>query len=138
MKLFAKIAIGVAAVALTAGALAPVIAQDRGGFERGDRGERGEARMMRAHHRGGDGGDRAGRLMRFMETFDANADGSLTQEEIDSTRAERLAEFDADTDGVLTLEEFQALWLDAMRERMVDQFQSHDDDGDGQVTAEEF
>ena len=25
-----------------------------------------------------------------------------------------------------------------MRERMVDQFQAHDDDGDGMVTAEEF
>jgi hypothetical protein len=38
----------------------------------------------------------------------------------------------------LTLEEYQALWMAAMRERMVDRFQSHDDDGDGLVTIEEF
>ena len=53
-------------------------------------------------------------------------------------RQARLAEFDADGDGSLNLEEYQALWLDAMRERMVDRFQAHDDDGDGLVTAEEF
>jgi len=53
-------------------------------------------------------------------------------------RQARLAEFDSDGDGSLTLEEYQALWLDAMRERMVDQFQAHDDDGDGRVTVEEF
>ena len=29
-------------------------------------------------------------------------------------------------------------WLDAMRERMVDRFQEHDNDGDAKVTAEEF
>ena len=51
---------------------------------------------------------------------------------------DRLAEFDADNDGSLTLEEYQALWLDAMRERMVDRFQAHDDDGDAIVTVEEF
>jgi Ca2+-binding EF-hand superfamily protein len=28
--------------------------------------------------------------------------------------------------------------MDAMRERMVDRFQAHDDDGDAMVTAEEF
>ena len=28
--------------------------------------------------------------------------------------------------------------MDAMRERMVDRFQAHDDDGDGLVTVEEF
>ena len=43
-----------------------------------------------------------------------------------------------DSDGSLSLEEYQALWLDAMRERMVDRFQAHDDDGDGIVTVEEF
>ena len=43
-----------------------------------------------------------------------------------------------DSDGSLTLEEYQALWLDAMRERMVDRFQAHDDDGDAIVTVEEF
>jgi Ca2+-binding EF-hand superfamily protein len=85
------------------------------------------------HHGGGHGGG-----MRFFEQFDANQDGRITQAEIDEVRRSRLTEFDQNGDGSLTLEEYQALWLDAMRERMVDQFQAHDDDGDGMVTAEEF
>jgi len=102
---------------------------DRPHAEKSDRGH--HSRM----HRGGRGGNRMGQM---MENFDTNGDGQLTQEEIDTARAAKLAEFDADGDGQLTLEEYQALWLDAMRERMVDRFQSHDDDGDGQVTVEEF
>ena len=82
------------------------------------------------HHRGAGEG--------LFEAFDANQDGRLTQAEIDQVRQAKLTEFDRDGDGSLTLEEYQALWLDAMRERMVDRFQDHDDDGDGMVTAEEF
>lgn len=85
------------------------------------------------HHGGGHGGG-----MRFFEQFDANQDGRITQAEVDEVRRSRLSEFDQNGDGSLTLEEYQALWLDAMRERMVDRFQAHDDDGDGVVTAEEF
>src|SRR5918995_1082498 len=87
------------------------------------------------HHGGGHHG---GGAMRLFEQFDANQDGRLTQAEIDQARQSRLAEFDQDGDGSLSLEEYQALWMDAMRERMVDRFQSHDDDGDGLVTSEEF
>lgn len=83
-------------------------------------------------------GHHGGRAMEFFEQFDANGDERLTQAEVDEVRQSRLAEFDQDGDGSLTLEEYQALWLDAMRERMVDRFQAHDDDGDGMVTAEEF
>ena len=57
---------------------------------------------------------------RLFEAFDANQDGTLTQAEVDQARQAKLAEFDADGDGSLSLEEYQALWLDAMRERMVD------------------
>ena len=78
------------------------------------------------------------RLIEMIEVYDADGDGAVSQEEIDQWRAERLGQFDADGDGRLSLEEYQALWLDAMRERMVDRFQAHDDDGDGQVTVEEF
>lgn len=81
---------------------------------------------------GGPGGPR------MFEQFDLDKDGKLTQAEIDTARAERLAKFDANGDGALNLEEYQALWIDAMRERMVDRFQAHDDDGDGKVTKEEF
>src|SRR3546814_4845791 len=58
--------------------------------------------------------------------------------EIDHTRGERLSSFDADNDQSLTLGEYEQLWLDAMRERMVDRFQDLDADGDAKVTAEEF
>jgi Ca2+-binding EF-hand superfamily protein len=85
------------------------------------------------HHGWGHGGG-----MGFFEQFDANQDGRLTQAEVDEVRRGQLTEFDQNGDGSLTLEEYQALWLDAMREHMVDRFQAHDDDGDGMVTAEEF
>lgn len=88
----------------------------------------------RGHH-GGHGG---GYGMRMMEAFDANQDGQVTQVEIDEVRSGRFAEFDQNNDGNLNLEEYQALWLDAMRERMVDRFQALDDDGDAMVTIEEF
>ena len=97
----------------------------------GDRGWGGH--HGRGHHGGGFGGG-AG----LFETFDANDDGTLTQAEIDEVRQSRLAEFDQNGDGNLSLDEYQALWMDAMRERMVDRFQAHDDDGDGIVTAAEF
>ncbi|WP_193369513.1 EF-hand domain-containing protein [Pelagibius marinus] len=96
---------------------------------------------MRGHHSGGGwhgrhGGGRHG--FRMMEAFDANDDGKLSQEEIDSSRAERFGKFDGDGDQSLTLQEYEQLWLDAMRERMVDRFQDLDADGDAKVTAEEF
>jgi len=89
-------------------------------------------------HHGGGWGQHGAAGERLFETFDANQDGTLTQAEVDQARQAQLAEFDADGNGSLDLEEYQALWLDAMRERMVDQFQAHDDDGDGRVTVEEF
>ncbi|MEK9946444.1 MAG: hypothetical protein VW999_10710 [Alphaproteobacteria bacterium] len=87
---------------------------------------------MRGHHAAHGGGTN------LLETFDTNGDGQLTQAEIDGFRAERLAKFDTDGNGTLNLQEYEALWLDAFRERMVDAFQRHDDDGDGIVTTEEF
>ena len=75
---------------------------------------------------------------RLFESFDANGDGRITQTEVDEVRQRRLEEFDTNGDGSLSLEEYQALWMEAVRERMVDRFQAHDDDGDGLVTAEEF
>lgn len=90
------------------------------------------------HHMGGPGFGRGGGMYGMMLTYDANNDGKLSQEEIDQGRASQLKKFDKDGDGALTLDEYQALWLDAMRERMVDRFQNHDDNGDGKVTVEEF
>lgn len=87
--------------------------------------------LAHAWHGRGDG-------MGLLETYDTNGDGRLTQEEIDGARQQQLARFDRDGNGQLSLEEYQGLWADAMRERMVRQFQSHDRDGDAAVTVQEF
>lgn len=86
----------------------------------------------RRHHGGRDHG------MQMLQRFDTNGDRRLTQGEIDQFRAGQIERADTNGDGNLSLEEYQNLWLEAMRERMVDDFQRHDDDGDGQVTPEEF
>jgi Ca2+-binding EF-hand superfamily protein len=98
-------------------------------------GHHGRGHGKKARH-----GDRHGArgLDRLLEAFDANDDGDLTQDEIIDTRKAQLSKFDANGDGVLDISEYEALWLDAMRERMVDRFQAHDDDGDGSVTIEEY
>ncbi|HEV7254953.1 MAG TPA: hypothetical protein VGN97_17860 [Mesorhizobium sp.] len=101
------------------------------GWREGRRGGRHEGRRHGGGRRGGD-------MMRQLQTFDANGDGAVTQAEIDQFRQGQIMQFDANRDGNLSVEEYQALWLDQMRERMVDAFQEHDDDGNGQVTAEEF
>lgn len=79
-----------------------------------------------------------GGMMAAMERYDTDGDGKLGVEEAKTARADQFKKFDANGDGKLELKEYQALWLDAMRERMVDRFQSHDDDGDGGVTLSEF
>ncbi|MGE4247683.1 MAG: EF-hand domain-containing protein, partial [Parvibaculaceae bacterium] len=78
------------------------------------------------------------RVRAFMERYDTNKDGKVTQDEINANRADWLTEFDTDKDGALTLQEFQSLWLKARHERMVREFQRFDRDGDGKVTLEEY
>jgi Ca2+-binding EF-hand superfamily protein len=126
MKTSAKVMLAAGAIALGTTAVVGVSLAD---------GQGGRGYHMGGHHGGGWGGARGERL---FEQFDTNQDGTVTQVEIDEVRSSRLAAFDQDNNGSLSLEEYQALWLDAMRERMVDQFQAHDDDGDGLVTVEEF
>lgn len=105
-------------------------------------GHHGMGQQGMGHH-GKHGGKHGGkhakiRMLEMIAIYDADGDGSITQEEVDKFRADRLAAFDADKNGQLSLDEYERLWLDAMREQMVDQFQAHDGDGDGQVTVEEF
>jgi Ca2+-binding EF-hand superfamily protein len=76
--------------------------------------------------------------MGLIDSFDTNKDGKVTQAEIDADREQRLKRFDRDGNGELTLEEYEALWLDAMRQRMVRQFQANDRDGNGSITIVEF
>lgn len=99
-----------------------------------DRGERHGRRGDREGWRGGHGGA----FFERLKEFDADKDGAVTQAEVDQFRQGQIARFDTDKDGTLSLQEYQGLWLERMRERMVDAFQAHDDDGDGKVTADEF
>jgi Ca2+-binding EF-hand superfamily protein len=113
---------------------------DRRGLphRRGEREERGERGGKHHHHHGKHRGRGRERMMERLAVFDSNGDRVVTQEEVTAFRDAQLARFDADGNGTLSLTEYQALWLDGMRERMVDAFQDHDDDGDGEVTAAEF
>ncbi len=100
----------------------------------------GEGRGMRhgrgmGHGRGHGGGHYA---MMMMERYDANKDGKLTQDEINSNRDAWLKEFDANNDGKLSLDEFKQLYLKARAERIVREFQQFDRDGDAQLTLDEY
>ena len=158
MNLTAKIAI--AGALLAAMAVPAYAAKDMAKKDSGEKAEHGEQRhggMMGGHGRrhggmmGGHGrrhggmmgghGRRHGGMMgghNIIMTFDTDGNGRVTQAEIDEFRGNRLAKFDTDGNGGLTLSEYEALWLAAMREKMVDRFQDLDADGDAVVTTEEF
>lgn len=94
---------------------------------------------MRVNFRKGHG-ERGGRGMmgQMMEKVDANGDRAVTQEEIDTFRAATVANADASGEGDISLDEFETIYLEMMRERMVDAFQNLDADGDGVVTNAEM
>ncbi len=83
------------------------------------------------------GGDHGG-MMEMMQAFDADADGTVTSDELRTGLEGRLSEYDADGDGTLSIDEFEALHSAMIREHMVDRFQHLDNDGDGEITAEEI
>ena len=122
-----------AAMAVPAFASKDMASQHSG--ERAEHGEQHHSRMSGGH------GQRHGGMMgghNIIMTFDTDGNGRVTQAEIDEFRGNRLAEFDTDGSNGLTLSEYEALWLAAMREKMVDRFQDLDADGDAVVTTEEF
>lgn len=152
MKKTTKIAVALVALAGVAGAAGAGLAAQAESRRAAGPGEAQQAYNMHHHgghhgHHGfrhgrgglaGHGGHGGGHMFRMLDSFDANGDGKLSQEEIDQARGERFGRFDGDSDKALTLQEYEQLWLDAMRERMVRAFQRLDRDGDAKVTAEEF
>jgi len=89
-----------------------------------------------------------GTLPDFLEVFDTDGDGVLSEEERQAMREARhqmhqgwLEHWDTDGDGVLSEEERQAA-IEAMRarieERRTDRFHEADTDGDGCLSYEEF
>ena len=84
------------------------------------------------HHKGGE-------MFRTMfDAVDADKDGSVTREEIDTYRASRVSDADTNGDAALSIEEFDTLYRDITRWRMVDAFQELDNDGDGMISTEEM
>ena len=112
--------IAVSLSALGIGTLANVAFADPG--EGGGRWRHGHGGMMRG----------------FMERYDTNKDGKVTQQEIDANRTEWFGKFDADKNGSLNLKEFETLWLEAHRKQMVREFQRLDPNGDAGVTLDEY
>lgn len=111
-------------------AITPVQAR-RGDRDHGPRGERG------GH--GERGGMMGGEMFRTMFTeADANADGSVSADELAALRTAKVGAADTNADGALSLAEFQTLWLEATQPRMVDAFQHLDADGDATITAAEM
>lgn len=95
-----------------------------------------------ARRRGGPGGllgvfgPGDGRAM--LAALDGDADGAVTQAEIDAFLAARVVSADGDGDGALSLEEFEPVYVERIRSRIVDSFQALDADGSGTITSEEI
>ena len=108
----------------------------QGDHGHGDHGHGDHGRGDREH--GGRGGMMGGDMLRTLFTeADANADKSVSAEELASLRAAKIGAADVNVDGALSLEEFQTLWLEAMQPRVIDAFQHLDADGDASITAAE-
>jgi len=75
---------------------------------------------------------------RFMQRFDSNNDGKVTQEEINKVKSELFSKYDVDGNGVLSLEEWQTMRQDRQKERISQRFNRHDANGDGGISQEEF
>jgi hypothetical protein len=122
MKSHTKTVIGVAVAAVVATVAVAGVVQAARGFSGGGCG--GMAGKMIGQH--------------VVERFDTDADGRLTQAEIDSARAEHMARYDADADGALTLEEFEGLFHELTQPLTVRAFQMLDPDGDASISADEL
>lgn len=128
----------VAALGLAAAAL-PAMAQDapiHHGDKPGDRAVLPSDQM--AMMEGMMGGMMAGMMANAMASFDTNADGSLSPEEMTAALQAELQTYDTDANGTLSLDEFAALHAAHMRPMTVRAFQMHDTDGDAQVTEAEL
>ena len=123
------IALGVAGLigAVAVGGFTGHANADRGGWSGYHGGYHGKGHKGRRHM-----------ARHFRERYDADKDGKISQEDIDTNRTERHKKYDANGDGKLSLEEFEGLWMETYRKMMVRSFQRFDEDGDAMVTVEEY
>lgn len=86
--------------------------------------------------------DRGERQMFDFSAADANADGILTEAEMDAYRAARFAAEDTDGDGLLSRDEMLATAMKRAEQRMaarIDKMiEMRDSDGDGKIAADEL
>lgn len=77
-----------------------------------------------------------------FSSLDADGDGQLTQEELESAKSMMLAELDSDGDGMVSEEELAAAIEARMSERAASyaarMIERLDEDGDGMVSVDEF
>lgn len=144
MKRFKILSVALLTTAVIGAVALPAVA-DRG-EGRGWRGDGHHGWHHRGERHGGwhHGGRHGGRFahmqyaMMFMDRFDTNSDGKVTQDEIDAVVAERYASADGNGDGGIDLDEFKAAYAEEFALRKVREFQRLDRDGDGAVTEAEF
>mgnify|MGYP000515186210 CR=1 FL=1 len=74
----------------------------------------------------------------IFRSFDADADGTVSAEELESGLAGLHEEYDADGNGSLSAEEFEALFAEATRGFAERPFTVLDADRDGEISAEEM
>jgi len=159
MKRKTALTLGAAAIAAVIAAVAiPAIADGRGGHDgwgpqqmrrmmQGDeagfmRDRRGSGMMMQRGGQGSSGmgpmgmGDLAGNPL--YQSFDADADGTVTAAELEAGIAALHGAHDADASGALSRDEFAALLAEVSRGFAERPFTMLDADDDGQITAEEM
>ena len=87
---------------------------------------------------GGFGGHRGQMVQQVFTQFDANGDGTITEQEVSDKLTATLSDNDGNGNGSLDLAEFEAIWLEQTRFKMVDVFQRLDEDGSGEITEAEL
>ena len=133
------IATGVAIVALgSIGSVVIAKGNDWHQYGRSHQGMMGGGMMAGGMHGQGMTGSPYQMMDKMFKRHDLDNDGTVTQAEVDQQLQNMLNAFDENRDGLLDLSEFQKMWMQNNRERIVDRFQAHDDDGDGRITKDEF
>jgi Ca2+-binding EF-hand superfamily protein len=85
--------------------------------------------------------DRGAMLMKMFDSMDADADGKLTEAELEAHRAAMFTTADTNADGMLSAEELSAQHLARFTEGLADRtakmIENRDNNGDGSLSLDE-